>query len=230
MSEEIQERSESTVPAPDDFHHRLDLGDIKLPSIILFQFQTHIEGLEGEPGNLVNSVSCENYGDQLTGFVVDIWKSVREYGGRDDREIIRFSRDAVHWDDDGSKIPSDAFLFRDGQPPEVSLLYHYLIIIDGEMIPAVVTFKGASIKNAKKLNTLLTVTRPYWAKAFIFQSVSTQNDKGRFFVLQAALTDQEPTPTIAKMCNEFYHINRQRRVKSYETDPVTEEDKNVVSD
>jgi len=225
MAKDKLTKKESAVPVPDGFHHRFDLSDIKLPGIILWQSMTHIEELEGSPGELINNVTGENYGTQLTGYVADVWRTARQYGGKDDREIKRFSSDAECWDDDGSPISLESLRFRNGNPPEVSLLYHYLIIIEGEMLPAVVTFKGASIKNAKKFNALLAVTKPYWATAFTFISISSQNDKGRFFVLKAAIKKKRPSLTIAKMCSEFYHINRQSRVKSFETEPGLEEDK-----
>ena len=220
---ELQER-ESTVPVPEDFKHQLDLSDITLPSIILWQSMTAVEGLDGQPGDLVNSVTTENYGNELAGFVVDIWKTAREYGGKDDREIVRYSSDGKHWDDDGSAISPDSLRFKNGEPPEVSVLYHYLVIIDDEALPAILTFKGASSKYGKNLNSMLTVTKPYWAHAFTFRSVLTQNEKGKFAVLQAVRSVETPSETIAKMCSEFYDINRQTRVKSYETDTILEEE------
>ena len=221
---------EPTVPVPKDFDHCLDLSDITLPAIILWQPLTNIEGLEGEQGDLVNSVTAQNYGNELTAFVVDVWKTAREYGGRDEREIVRFSSDGKHWDDDGSVISADSLRFKNGEPPEVSVLYHYLVIIDGEMLPAVVTFKGASIRNGKKLNTLLSVTKPYWCNAFKFRSVNTQNDKGRYAVLQAFRSTKRPSSTIARMCQEFYHINRKSRIRSYETDTVLEEQDTIAEE
>lgn len=211
------------VAIPSDFSHNLDLSDISLPSIILWQSMTDVEGLTGEPGEFVNSVTTTNYGKELLAYVVDVWKTARLYGGEDNREIVRFSSDAKHWDDDGSEIPASMFRFRNGEPPEAATLYHYLVIIPDENIPAVITFKGASTKNGKNLNTLLSITRPYWKNAFKFVSHSTQNEKGKFEILQAVLNPKAPSRKIAKMCEEFFHINRTARVKSYETDEVLEE-------
>lgn len=175
---------------PDDYSMDIDRSDIKIPSILLWQKMSDMPEFEGEnvkAGMFVNPVTGDVYEGSFEGAIIRYYTTARKYGEKDKdgrKEVVRYSRDGVHWDDDGSQINPSEFRWTDDGTHAVKS-YHYLVLPKGSTIPSMVTFKGSSAKYAKSLNANLMFMRPSWRSWFKFFSVQEEKNGNKYHVIQA---------------------------------------------
>ena len=133
----------------------------------------------------------------------------------------RYSRDGVHWDD-GTLIQPREFQFtEDGSHALKS--YHYLVLIKGMEMPAMITFKGASAKFAKSLNANLMYMRPAWRCWFKFSSAVEEKNGNKYHIIQAkaqpkSVLDQEN----ASLCFDLYESLTESTVSSPEMEKTSD--------
>ena len=167
------------ISVPDDYSMDIDRSDIKIPSILLWQKMSDMAEFEGEnvkAGDFVNPVTGDIYGSNFEGAVIRYYTTARVYGekGEDGRkEVVKYSRDGVHWDNDGSIINPSEFRWTDDGSHAVKS-YHYLVLPKGSTIPSMLTFKGSSAKFAKALNANLMFMRPSWRSWFKYHVVQAK--------------------------------------------------------
>ena len=178
------------ISVPDDYSMDIDRSDIKIPSILLWQKMSDMAEFEGEnvkAGDFVNPVTGDIYGSNFEGAVIRYYTTARVYGekGEDGRkEVVKYSRDGVHWDNDGSIINPSEFRWTDDGSHAVKS-YHYLVLPKGSTIPSMLTFKGSSAKFAKALNANLMFIRPSWRSWFKFFSAVEEKNGNKYHVVQA---------------------------------------------
>ena len=226
MSKELitQEQQPMAVAIPENYQApEMAKEDIAIPSIVMWQKMTDIPEFEGEnikPGTFCNPVTGEIYGDKFEAAIISyhvtarIWGDVDKATGR--KTIARFSSDGIHWDDNGDIINASEFAWREDGKNAVKS-YHYLVVIKGNDMPAMLTFKGASAKNAKKLNSNLYFMRPTWKTWFAFQSKEETTNGNKYYVLTSKPQPKAIlSPDEAKYCEEIYLSIKGARITSYE--------------
>ena len=175
---------------PDDYSMEIDRSDIKIPSILLWQKMSDMPEFEGEnvkAGMFVNPVTGDIYNGTFEGAIIRYYTTARIWGAKDKdgrKEVERYSRDGIHWDDDGSQIKPNEFRWTEDGSHAVKS-YHYLVLPKGSTIPSMITFKGSSAKFAKALNANLMFMRPSWRSWFKFFSALEEKNGNKYHVIQA---------------------------------------------
>ena len=210
----------------DDDYQGLELQskDVVLPHIQLLQGKIEWEELNDiawKQGDFWNSATNEIMGQSFEALVIDMKITTRMSGPKDRggrRETIKFSSDGIFWDD-GEKITAED---RKGTNKEDYLdgaavdSYHYVIIVKGTDFPILITFKGASYRNAKTMNFALNRMTPTWRTWTKFSSEDGESNGNSFKKLKGviqpkkSLEDQD----LAVLCNETWKASQTRRVVS----------------
>ena len=87
----------------------------------------------------------------------------------------------------------------------------------GFELPAIVTFKGASAKNAKTLNANLLYARPAWNCWIKFSSSTEEKNGNKYCLLQSVrLPKRLVTQEIANACFDVYSSLQDKVVTSEE--------------
>lgn len=218
---------------PEDYNQPINSDDIHIPSVVLLQRMTDMPELNDvawKPGEYFKPVTDEHYKTGFEATIIHFFVTVRIFGEKDPKtgrsEIERFSSDGVHWDDSGEIIKSSEFKFnRDGGTVGVALKsFHYLVLIKGEEMPCLLTFKGASAKFARKLNFNLSQMRPAWRNWIRFTSIEEESNGNKYYVIQFK---NQPKKIIEaethKMCLGFWKITQEQRIQNIEMTPESEE-------
>ena len=186
-----QTKAEITqILTPDGYEMELSQDDIKTPSIVLYQKMTDMiefEDSDVKAGEFVNPVTGDIFGTSFEAVVVKVHVTARVFGDKDPetgrKEVLKFSRDAVNWDDGSRITPIEWKWTEDGSHAVKS--YHYLVIVKGHEMPALLTFKGASAKHAKTLNANLMYMRPSWRAWIRFSSAVEESNGNKYHVIQS---------------------------------------------
>jgi len=202
----------------------LQSKDVVLPHIQLLQKGVEWEELNDiawKPGDFYNSATCEVIKGSFEALVVDMKVTTKMMGPKDAdgrRETLKFSSDGLHWDDGTAITQAD----RKSDDPEDFLngaavdSYHYIIIVKGSDFPIILTFKGASYRNAKTMNFALNRMQPTWKCWTKFSSEEGVSGANKFKKLvgkvqpKALLTD----PDLATLALETWKAAKTRRVVS----------------
>jgi len=212
----------------DESYQGLELqsNDVVLPHIQLLQKGVEWEELNDiawKTGDFFNSATSEIIKDSFEALVVDMKKTTKMSGPKDSddkRELLKFSSDGVHWND-GSLITAedrnsnDQGDFLNGTAVDS---YHYVIILKGTDFPILLTFKGASYRNAKTLNFALSRMLPTWKSWTKFYSEDGGEGKKAHKRLvgkvqpKRLLEDQE----LATLALETWKASKSQRIKSKE--------------
>ena len=217
----------------------LQSKDVVLPHIQLLQKGVEWEELDDiawKPGDFFNSATNEVTKGAFEALVIDMKVTTRMSGPKDAggrREVIKFSSDGIHWDDDGSLIvPAD----RQGNNKEDYLdgaavdTYHYVIIVKDTDFPILLTFKGASYQNAKTMNIALKMLskdkiKPTWCVWTKFSSEQGESKGNKFYKLKGTVQPKKPLQNqdLADLAFGTWEANQTRRVVSEEMAPPTED-------
>jgi len=234
MSTAVTKKQSSAVSVVDfglgDDYQGLELQskDVVIPHIQLLQKGVEWEELNDvawKPGDFYNSATDELIKGSFEALVIDMRVTTKMGGPQPDpkvrRETIRFSSDGIHWDDDGSPITAAD---REGKNPHDFLenvaidSYHYIVILKDTDFPVLLTFKGASYRNAKSLNFALSRLQPTWKCWTKFYAEDGQSGDNKFKKLvgkvqpKALLTDQD----MAVLALETWKASKGQRLKSKE--------------
>ena len=204
--------SASTFVVPDDYDLGIQREDVKMPAILLWQKMSDMVEFEDEnvkAGDFVNPVSGEILGKSFEASIIKPFVTVRKFGEVDKesgrKEVKRYSRDGVHWDD-GSRISPKEFQWTDDQSHALKS-FHYLVLVKGSKMPAIVTFKGASAKFAKTLNANLMYQIPCWRSWFKFFSAVEERAGNKYHIIQSKAQPKKAIDgETANLCLEFYKM------------------------
>ena len=187
-----------------------------------------------KPGDFVCPVSGDILGKSFHGAVIKAHVTARVYGeaGADGRkEVLKYSSDGVNWDN-GDRIQPSEFAWQGENPPTALKSFHYLVIVKelfekGFELPAIVTFKGASAKNAKTLNANLLYARPAWNCWIKFSSSTEEKNGNKYCLLQSVrLPKRIVSPEVAGACFDVYTSLQNKVVTSEEMESKKEFDGN----
>lgn len=167
---------------------QVEQKDIVLPRLQLLQKGVEWEDLNDiawKPGDFYHTGINELVKGPFEALVVDMKVSTTMYGpkqGNGRRDILKYSADGRYWDDGTlitkeDRTPSNKEDYLDNTAVDS---YHYVIIIKGEDFPVILTFKGASARNAKNLNFALTRMKPTWRSWVKFYSEEGESDGNKF--------------------------------------------------
>lgn len=204
----------------------LQSKDVVLPHIQLLQKGVEWEELNDvawKPGDFYNSATNEVIKTAFEALVVDMKVTTKMMGSKDAdgrRETLKFSSDGIHWDDgslitaaDRNSTNKEDFL--DGAAVDS---YHYIIIMKGTDFPIILTFKGASYRNAKTMNFALNRMQPTWKCWTKFSSEEGTSGANKFKKVvgkvqpKAFLTD----PELAALALETWKASKTQRIVSKE--------------
>ena len=219
----------TTFAIPEDYDLGIQSDDVKTPAILLWQKMSDMVEFEDEnvkAGDFVNPVSGEVLGNSFEAVIIKPFVTVRKFGEPDKdtgrASIVQFSRDGIHWDN-GERIQPSEFQWKEDKSHALKS-FHYLVLVKGSNMPAIVTFKGASAKFAKTLNANLMYQRPCWRSWFKFFSAVEEKGGNKYHIVQSKaqpknLVDEET----ANMCMEFYNkgmVSSPEMEKEFDGDSV----------
>jgi len=204
-----------------DYGVAIEQDDIQIPSLILLQAGTDLSELADTPwkkGQFYDMATDELL-DKVEGLVVGYKVTARLFGPKQQNgraDMIRFSSDGKHWDDSGDLITPDEFKYReDGEFAKKA--FSYLIIRKGQEFPVMVTFKGASAKNAKKLNSHLARMRPSFRSYFSFFSTHEEGDGNNWYEIHALPQPKKvPDEKSLELASEMFNMIANTKVANEE--------------
>ena len=229
-------KKQSNLPAtvnfdmPENYDSGIKQEDVQIPSIILLQKMTELVELEEKnwkPGQFYN-MATDKVTDSFSGLVVKYFVTVRLLGEKDRStgraELLRFSADGIHWNDNGEVINPSEFQYSE-EKPFARKSFHYLVLLRGEDMPVMLTFKGASAKMGKRFNTHLIRTVPMWRNYFTFKSTEEENAGNKYHILQAVpMPKKGCSQAEADLCRGFWSLSNESKVVSHEMNETNEED------
>ena len=210
---------------PDDYSVDIAREDVKVPNVVLWQKMTDMLEFEDagvKAGEFVNPVSVTNYGTSFDALVVKYYTTARVWGtdAEGQSEVVKFSPDGMHWSDGTAIDPSEFKWTDDGSHALKS--YHYLVVVKGETLPAVVTFKGASAKFAKGFNANLLHCKPSWKQYFTFNSAQAETGGNKYHVIQCKPnTSIQLTQEEANFCLDLWKSVQGKTIGSAEKASAT---------
>lgn len=213
------------IHIPEDYSMDIDRSDIKIPSILLWQKMSDMAEFESDnvqAGNFVNPITGDIYTKGFEGIVIRYYTTARIWGEKDEKtgrkEVMRFSRDGVHWDDDGSTISPAEFKWQEDGSHAVKS-YHYLVLPKNSDIPCMISFKGSSAKFAKALNANLMFMKPSWRSWFKFYSTPEERNGNKYHVMQAKAQPKNiVNGEIASKASELWENTKTANVHSTDMD------------
>jgi len=212
---------------PEDYQGlELQSKDVVLPHIQLLQKGVEWEELNDipwKPGDFYNSATGEVIKTAFEALVIDMKVTTKMMGPKDGdgrRETLKFSSDGIHWDD-GSRITAedrksnDKDDFLNGAAVDS---YHYIIIMKGADFPIILTFKGASYRNAKTMNFALNRMQPTWKCWTKFSSEEGVSGANKFKKLVGKVQPKRPLEDgeLAQLALETWKASKTQRIVSKE--------------
>ena len=195
MTKKEETQITTQIEVPDNYHLDFEQDDIKTPSILLYQKMSDMiefEDANVKAGDFVYPVTGEILGKEFEACIVRPFVTARVFGEPDEsgrKTTIKFSRDGKFWDT-GERIQPSEFAWKeDGSHALKS--YHYLVVVKGSDMPAMVTFRGASAKFAKTLNANLMYMKPSWRTWFKFSSAVEEKGGNKYHVIQSKAQPQD---------------------------------------
>jgi len=235
MTKKVSDITGGNMVVPEGYEINIAREDVRIPSVLLYQKMSDMAEFEGEnvqAGTFVNPVTGEILGESFEAVVINYYATARLYGEKDvktgRKEVKRFSRDGVHWDDTGDKIAPNEFAWREDGAYAVKS-YHYLIQVKDSSIPSMITFKGASAKYAKGLNANLMWMKPSWKSYFKFSSASEEKNGNKYHVINAKAQPREFTDEDTyNGCTELWKSMKNQTIVSPEMEKENEFDGDAV--
>ena len=217
----------------------LTSSDVQVPSLILFQKMTDMDG-DYKEGDMIHSISGDVLGSAkspLELIVADCYLTQVWYEGKN---WIK----TMDWDAAMEADPYESIV--DGIKIKKQKCFNYVcfqaldvreIEIPGEAVqylssPLIVKFKGASGKFGKKFNSTLmdyaAFGKPSWVVSFNLTTHSEENEHGKFMVLEMA-KGKPAIPAQQLAAENLLKTFRTARVKG-EIDVVDSDEKVVSND
>lgn len=233
----------SHIVTPDEMYglEELERGDITLARVKLLQaMSAEASNNNGTAGEWFNTLSGASYGTTFEFVPVTLWKSRTLFSDNIDEKPICRSPDGRKSFDEHlckTECPYDnAWDWVNGQPPQCSLAYNYLVIPVEDTFPAIVTLMKSSFKTGKALNTLLMAARqPAWFGVYEFYSTKQTNNKGTFYIagIRKKIVDGKPAITDEEMrrtAEGYYQMAKQGRINFDDEDDSKEAEENGVNE
>lgn len=220
--------------------------DIKVPRLQVLQMQSKmVVDEKGSLGQLVNSISKENFGDDVEFIPLFMFKSRVKF--EIGKGMVLMSRDNVKVDvgleqyeryvgkhveevphDQNPEIPAINW---DGKnPPSFNLVYNFMAVLPGERtkeFPMCLSFMKTAVPTAKDfLGQARLANEDIFSRVYKLSSTKETNDKGTFAVpvveFSRKCTDEE-YEYAKRISTELYEIRRKIDVDLTEEPVATEE-------
>ena len=231
--------------APDGFEDLDAAEDIKMPRLqVLHSTSKMVENQKGVLGELVNSISKENFGATVEFIALFLFKSrVKFIIGKG---LVLSSRDN-HIVDVGleqyeryigknvEEVPHDqnpevAAINWDGRnPPSFSLVYNFMVLLSGKRVkefPMCLSFMKTAESTAKDfLGQSRLSNEDIYARVYKLSSTKESNDKGTFAVPKIEFVrrcDDDEYAIAKKTKQEVYEL-RKKIIVDLTEEPVSEE-------
>jgi hypothetical protein len=205
----------------------VDVKELRVPMLKMIQLQgTEYDEAKGNFGHIIDSISAEDFGDQIEIVVVDYkpnWIKW-ETGGR---RMIGFSENGKTWE----KGDLQGQLIADTEGDNAFKCKHYnyyvLIIENGvpRKLPYRISFSGMSAKAGDKIYQVLAQKAiaqkmPMFALGFTVRSIKTKNDSGSFTVFEVDLKPAYTSENVAKVAAEMYQMLKDENTKIIDDNEV----------
>ena len=189
MTKEVAKKQSTEVAEPivssGAFSATVDANDIIIPKVLLMQsISTLVEAEKAKSGDFIHSLDEVVLGKKeekpVEFIVLGMYKTIHVYEGKKYIKTIDFTPNKP-W----SEVVNGVEIFH--KPTS-----NYYVILNKDIenmavFPHVITFKGNSHKNSKKLNTKLMMLEEFgaeiYAKSFNLVAKSEENDQGKFYVM-----------------------------------------------
>lgn len=189
-----EETAVAKSTAPGQGLENIDSSDIIIPRIkVVYSLSQEMKDPELrktlKPGMLINSVTKEEL-KSTTFTVLHFFKMWGKFNPmkQTDRgfnvNIAPGATDFITTDKNDARINPKDLEWTDGMPPLVIEMRSFMVLFDGEDMPAILSFFKSSNKSGKELATQIFVPgRPAWDKKFTLY-VEEKTDKGVYYVFK----------------------------------------------
>jgi hypothetical protein len=186
---------------------KFDRKDMILPQIRLAAgLSRSVQDGDAKPGDFVNTLTGENYGTEFDLVIVDYFKG-RLFTDEDKTNDTYVTMDEIAPDNWPAQYAGQPFVdipdaeeqYREwanqegndwGDGPKIATTHNYVGFIadeDALEIPVRLSLKKTSTPTARKINTLLDVSRAPWDKVFHVESVSREAKGFKFHIVDAKI-------------------------------------------
>lgn len=184
---------------------KIDRDDLILPQVRLTAaLSKSVQEGDAKPGEFVNTLTGENYGDEFDMVIVDYFKG-RFLVTKDNDTFVAMDGVAPeNWPEEYAGKPfadlpdaeeqwavlANAPGGEWGEGPPISTTYNYVGFVVGEdatQIPIRLSLKRTSKPTARKINTLIDMSRAPWDKTFHIDAKSAETKGNRYHVVDCAV-------------------------------------------
>ena len=202
-----------------------DSSDFAIARIKLAQALTD-EVVAGDikAGEFMNTLTGESYGTSFEFVPISLWPSRTLFAeNRDDAAICRSPNGLTNLDGVNCKFncPHNAYDWKPGKiPPDCTESFNYMILVEGEQFPALISLMRTAIKTAgKRLNALISYApRPPWNWVYEFYSYQESSKRGTYYAtgIRKKVSDKGPAPSseeVRQVANSFFEMRKAGRIK-----------------
>lgn len=215
-------KTEENAVAVYDEAHLTDWGgseitskDIIIPSIILLQANSpQIPEGKGKAGEYIDSVSGENFGNELKSLVpfhMEKTWTIEKFNGKK-YEWVRTEKMTLDNENDPYEFETHEGKFRR------KYTYRFFVMLDGHVLPFSIKFKGASKKYGSNLSTEMFVKNKMKniPPAALLVSVKAELEKNKdgdtYYVSKTYMGDKTPYEKVMEALNWFKTIRQSDNV------------------
>ena len=215
---------------------KVERADLLLPRIKLLQALSPevSEGI-GKPGDMIDSVTRENFGRKISIVPVIHYKSRLLFSERSpNATILCGSDDGVHPNKTYGEVKSQSCLECDlvewstdkkgvSQKPDCNIFYNFVTLKDG-LTPIGLSLSGSKIKGAKKLLSIIRYTGAnldMFSLKFELSSIEEKGPKGSYFNFKVE-SDGFNSKEGYAAADRFYQSIKEKEVQIQKEKPEVE--------
>lgn len=193
----------------DNIRSKFGSNDFVLPILKLTQaLSKEVQNGDAKPGELVNSLTGENYGDEVELVVCEFFKG-RFYATEDGKVYVAQSEVIPDsWDhaDSGKrfdesldaeeqwKARSNSGEIAWGKGPPIATTFNYVAFIPGEDAPLRVSLMKSETPAARKLNTQISMAQAPWDYVFRVAVKGEVNSRQQAYHVREITRGRKTTP------------------------------------
>ncbi len=202
-----------------------DSSDFAIARIKLAQALTD-EVVAGDikAGEFMNTLTGESYGTSFEFVPISLWPSRTLFAeNRDDAAICRSPDGLTNLDGVNCEFncPHDAYDWKPGKiPPDCTESFNYMILVEGEQFPALISLMRTAITTAgNRLNALISYAPlPPWNWVYEFYSYQGSGKRGTYYAtgVRKKITDGKSTAsteTVREKASSFFELKKAGRIK-----------------
>jgi hypothetical protein len=186
--------------APRGFEHE-DTSDLLLPRVELLQgLSPAVQQGKGKAGDIVDNVGKQPFATDI--FIpIAMHRKYIKWIPRDEGGGIEYQTT----DRNDPRVKEDTKWGAHGEKPSCTAYMNFLILMEGQMLPTVLSFAMTNYNTGKKLYTLCKMTgQDMWMHKYKLSSLSRTNNMGTWHVFEVDEAGKTGEREIA-IAEQLYH-------------------------